>query len=328
MAALRGVEKAAAIAVCHGQHWIAAMAWEQAVHLAQECGFTSAVQHYRQQTLTSYQNWGAFGRVDMLRREWNEAEVRLAGVQNAENERAVRVGAVGEPRLAIAHEVNQPLAAITLHAAAARKWLRRPQPDIERALSSLSLISAAGRYAGDIVRSVQRLASRQENELHDVTVDQTIGDALQLLHQPLRRHGIEVELALGLGACTIRASRVQLQQVVMNLLMNAIEALATGGAGQRRIRLESRRDTDHVEVLVSDNGPGILDADRDRVFTSMFSTKPKNTGMGLSISLSIIRAHGGQLVFNPCHPHGACFRFRLPMNLDQKLPLSTDRAAN
>jgi signal transduction histidine kinase len=145
---------------------------------------------------------------------------------------------------------------------------------------------------------------------------------LYLLQRRLRQQRIEVELAPGLAGCAIDANRVQLQQVVTNLVVNAIEAIAAhaGGAasGMHRIRIETRRDgEDAIELAVSDDGPGVAPADRGRIFASRFSTKPRAagaaTGMGLSISLSIARAHGGHLWFEPCVPHGACFRLRLPL---------------
>jgi len=300
--ALRGFEGAAAAAASHGRHGLAALAWEQAAQQAQACGLGAAVLHYRRQALASCAQWGAEGRAAALCRAWG---------MEADSD-----GGVGELGLSIAHEVNQPLAAISLHAAAARKWLRRPEPDIERALSSLSLIGEAGRHAGDIVRSIQRMASRKEQEMGSVALDQAIADTLRLLHRRLRKHGIEVELALGLGERAIHASRVQLQQVLTNLVINAIEALAGGSPGgdARRIRIASRPHGEHeVEIAVADNGPGIAPQHAGRVFGSMFSTKPDSTGMGLSISLAIVRAHGGHIEYEPCVPHGACFRFRLPV---------------
>jgi signal transduction histidine kinase len=298
LGALRGFDGAGAEASRQGRHALAALAWEQAAQEALACGLGAAVQHYRREALLHYEQWG----------QGEEARAR--------NERMQHAGQVGELGLSIAHEVNQPLAAISLHAAAARKWLRRSQPDIERALSSLSLISAAGQHAGDIVRSVQRLASRKEQDMGSVPVDQTIADTLRLLHRPLRKHAIEVELALGLGDCAIHASRVQLQQVLTNLLVNATEALAGSkpGTAGRRIRVQSRRPGEHeIEIAVTDNGPGIAPEHAGRVFGNLFSTKPNSTGMGLSISLAIVRAHGGQIAYEPCEPHGACFRFRLPV---------------
>ena len=313
--ALRGFEGAATTAAGHGRHGLASLAWEQAAQQAEACGLGAAVLHYRREALASCAQWGAEGRAADLRRAWG-LEADADGKGGAERDRILRAGRVGELGLSIAHEVNQPLAAISLHAAAARKWLRRPQPDIERALSSLSLIGEAGRHAGDIVRSIQRMASCKEQEMGSVAVDHTIADTLRLLHRRLRKHGIEVELALGLGQRAIHASRVQLQQVLTNLLVNAIEALAWGapGGNARRIHIASRPHGEHeVEIAVADNGPGIAPEHAGRVFGSMFSTKPDSTGMGLSISLAIVRAHGGHIEYEPCEPHGACFRFRLPV---------------
>lgn len=286
IAALRGCESAGAAAGRAGHHWMAALAWEQAALQAGACGLAAAAEAYRGQARSSARRRGA-----------------QAG------------GGIGDIGLAIAHEVNQPLAAVALHTAAAIKWLRRPQPDIDRAMASLLLIGSAGRQAGDIVRSVQRLAARQREDMAALPVDRTIADTIQLLRRRLRKHGIGLELALGLDACTIHASRVQLQQVLTNLVVNAIEALAGAGAGPapKRIRVHSRHaGGGEIEIGVTDNGPGIALEDRPRVFGSLFSTKPGGTGMGLSISLAIVRAHGGHIRYEPAEPHGACFRFRLP----------------
>lgn len=330
--ALGGFDSAGAGAGRDGQHWLAGLAWELAAQLAADSALGAATQHYRHLALAAYAQAGVAGRADALRRAWGEdgsrAE-RADGALQAERERILRAGSIGEIGLSIAHEVNQPLAAISLHAAAARKWLRRPQPDIERALASLLLISAAGRHAGDVVRSVQRLAARQPSEMGSVPVDQAIADTLRLLRRPLRKHGIEIDLALGLGECIIQADRVQLQQVVTNLVVNAIEALsgqrgcapADQAPAARRIHVQSRRvGSGEVEISVADNGPGIAQQDRERIFGSLFSTKPNSTGMGLSISQAIVRAHGGQIGYEAGQPHGACFRFRLPVHPLQSRP--------
>jgi signal transduction histidine kinase len=316
-AALCGFERAAASATGRGQHWVAALACEQAARQALESGLAGAAGHYRGQALVHYAGWGALGRAAFLRRTWRQPGP--AAAHDGEQQRIQRADAIGDLGVSIAHEVNQPLAAIALHAEAARKWLRRTEPDIDRALASLALISAAGRQAGDIVRSVHRLAARQEIEVGEVAVDAAVTEALQLLHGLLREHGVEVELALGLGSAVIRANGVQLQQVVTNLVVNAIEALAgaPAAAGARRIRIGSRRyNGQEIEIAVADNGPGIAPCNRAHVFARLFSTKPDSTGMGLCISLAIARAHGGDLVFEPREPHGACFRLRLPAGRD------------
>jgi len=224
---------------------------------------------------------------------------------------------------AIAHEVNQPLAAIALHAAAARKWLCRAEPDIDRALESLALIAGAGRQAGDIVRGLQRQSAGEQVETASVAVDAALRDTLATLCWPLRRHGIAIDTVYGLGQLSIDANRVQLQQVVTNLLVNAIEALAAWRqAPQPRIRIETLRRGGEIEIAVSDNGPGIAPARQPQVVASLAGStdnrrdkQPKSGGgLGLGISASIVRAHGGQLWFEPCAPHGVCFRLRLPLH--------------
>lgn len=317
LAALRGFELVAGTAGREERHWLAALAWEEAAVQASTAGLDSAVRHYRRAALASYGYWGALGRIDTLRRRWQDPELAPGdGRANA----MLRSCGVGELGLSIAHEVNQPLAAIALHAAAARKWLRRPEPDIERALSSIALIGDAGRHAGDIVRSMQRLVSRAGSELGTVAVDCMIGEVLLLLQHRLCKDGIRVELDLGLGAERIHANRTQVQQVLTNLLVNAIDALADTPAKPKRIRVASLRTAGHVDITVTDNGPGIAPHNRERVFGSLFSTKPHGTGMGLAISLAIVRAHGGELEVEPAEPRGACFRLRLPLDAAAALP--------
>jgi signal transduction histidine kinase len=137
-----------------------------------------------------------------------------------------------------------------------------------------------------------------------------------VLEGPLRRHGIALDTAFGLGDCAIQANRAQVQQVATNLVVNAIEALAGAGprSGMRRIQVSTYRyNEDMVEIAVADNGPGIPPADRARIFERLYSTKPGNTGMGLALSLAIARAHGGALAVEDYEPHGARFRLRLPL---------------
>lgn len=302
LGALRGFERAAALATGAKLHWLAVLACEQAAELAEDAGLGSAAHQYRQQTLLACRRWGALGRLEALRARWNEAPQEEGGCDLGQS---------------VAHELNQPLAAVALHAAAAAKWLRRAQPDVERALDSLALIGAAGRQAGNIVRGLQRLAAGMDMETDSVVLDRAVRETVQLLRRLLRKHGIELDLVLGLGERSVEANRVQLQQVLTNLVVNAAEAHAAAGLdGPRRIRIETVPCGGHaVELAVSDNGPGIAPAHRERLFTSMFSTKrgSSGNGMGLSISLSIARAHGGHIWYEPCAPRGACFRLRLPV---------------
>ncbi len=320
--ALREADRIGADAAARSRHWLAGLAWEQAAALALDCGLQGASRYYREQALASCAARGALGRAAMLRRAWSDgvgAGRRVARPQWPSNT-APRAGAghsVGELGVSIAHEVNQPLAAIALHTAAARKWLQKPQPNIERALASLEQIGAAGQHAGEVVRSVRRLALDQRHSMEamaPVPVDAVIADTVCQLRRLLRRHAVEIDVQPGLGDCSIHASRVQLQQVLTNLLVNAVEALAGCAPGGRRIELRSsRRDDDEVEIAVSDNGPGIAPEHAGRVFGSLYSTKPNGTGMGLAISLAIVRGHGGHIAYEAGAPRGACFRVRLPL---------------
>lgn len=316
LAALHGLERAGDTAARAGQDWVATLAAEEAALLAAHVGLDSAGAHYRQLALASCQRWGALGRLDMLKCRWADLPTTSAAEQRDESERLRRAVKAGEIGMSIAHEVNQPLAAITLHSAAARRWLLHQHPNVERALASLALISEAGRYAGEVVRGIQRLASHKENDMQSVAIDGAIREALRSLQRPVRKHRIEIALDLGLGRVDIRANLVQVQQVITNLLLNAIEALAgTGRSDQPRcIRIESRSaGCEEVEILIEDNGPGIAPSNRACIFGSMFTTKPGNTGLGLPISLAIVRAHEGRIAFEPREPHGARFRVCLPV---------------
>lgn len=301
IAALRGFELAAGDAARCGLHWLAALSYEQAATQADEAGLAAAAHHYRVRCLAHYRHWGALGRVHDLQRLWGEPAEIDSGCRLAP---------------AIVHELNQPLAAIALHAAAAAKWLHRAAPDVERALDSLALIGSAGRQAHDIARGLHRLAASLPLETAAVDVDETVRETLLLLRHRLCEQRIDVELALDLAGCMVAANRTQLKQVLTNLLVNAIEAhAAAASADVRRIRVASRRDgRQAIELTVRDNGPGIAPRHRPQVLSGAFTTKrDSGGGMGLAVCLAIVRAHGGDIRFEPCAPRGACFRVRLPL---------------
>lgn len=320
-AALRGYEAAAGKAAGHGQTWVTALAWELAAVLCRQSGLIAAMPAYRRRALMAWHACGAHGRIARLCQQWHQAEdapVPAPGwpcgdqqhQQDHQDEvrRLARVGTVGELGVTIAHEVNQPLAAILLQAAAARRWLRRPRPDLDRALEAIEQIAVSGRRAGDIVRSVQGLARRHSTGLTVFPVDAALEEALRLLGGALRKHDVRAHLALELPDCQIHANRAQVQQVVINLLMNAIDALVPVAGRAREIVLASRRiDAGTIEISVADNGPGVAPFDRDHIFDALFSTKPHGTGVGLSLSRAIAEAHGGHISYQPRLPHGALF---------------------
>jgi signal transduction histidine kinase len=309
--ALTAYERAAAQARTAGQGWLAALAWEGAAGLCARHGLAGALPGYRKLALEAWRDWGAHGRVRGLMQSWDAAPATPDPDQQT---RAARAGTVGELGITIAHEVNQPLAAILLHAAAARRWLRRGQPDTTRALEALEQITACGRQAGDIVRSVRGLARREGEATSLFALDAAVGEVAQLLRALMVRQNVLLETRLLLPERQIHASRAQIQQVLINLLLNAIEALAGVSGRPRRIVLESApAGPALVELRVRDNGPGIAPADRERIFDALYSTKPHGTGVGLSISRAIVEAHGGRIECTAAEPHGALFRVVLPV---------------
>lgn len=330
--ALCAYERAAALAQTHGQAWIAALAWEGAAGLAARLALAGAAPGYRRLALAAWRDWGAHGRVQALMQSWpadGRAEHDANADFRAEQARAARAGTVGELGITIAHEVNQPLAAILLHAAAARRWLRRGQPDAARALEALEQISACGRQAGDIIRSVRGLASQEEGA-STFPLDPALGEVVQLLRGLLGRQQVQLDIDLQLPDLRLYANRTQLQQVLMNLLLNASEALAGVTGRARRIGVESTLLCgNQVELRVIDNGPGIPPAQRARIFDTLYSTKPRGSGIGLALSRAIVEAHGGRLDFIPVEPHGALFRVVLPLRSGAVLttsPASHDHA--
>ncbi|KQW93174.1 hypothetical protein ASC94_10875 [Massilia sp. Root418] len=316
LVALASLERAYDNAAQLGQHWIAAVAAEEAALAASQAWLHTAVVHYRRLALTSYKRSGVAGRVDMLTSEWGCVDSFLAA--DAASDSALRRKARAEEiELSIAHEMNQPLAAIALHAAAAHKWLCRAEPNVERALKSLHSISEAGTQAGEIVRSVKRLATHEENQAESVDVDQAIVDVMCMLECNLRQHDIRTKLELNSGSAQIQADRVQLKQVITNLVMNSIEALSGDQRlpGTRHIIVgTSGVKGEQIEITVEDNGPGVEPTHRDLIFSGRFTTKAGNSGLGLPICLAIIHSHHGTIVFEPQDPHGARFRIRFPID--------------
>ncbi|ROZ77132.1 PAS domain S-box protein [Ramlibacter sp. WS9] len=227
--------------------------------------------------------------------------------------RVNRVATLGVLAASIAHEVNQPLGAITASAAACTRWLAAQPPEMEKARSALQRIVADGRRAGQVVDRIRALVNRQAPRTDRVDVNAAILEVIALMRDEVRRNAISLDTSLALDLPPIEGDRVQLQQVVLNLLVNAIDAMRANGAKRREIAIASiRDDANTVTVEVRDSGPGVDPAQMERLFEAFYSTKEGGIGMGLSISRSIIEAHGGRLWVAPNGPRGAAFRFSLP----------------
>ena len=237
-----------------------------------------------------------------------EQRIRDAQVELA---RVTRVTTLGELAASIAHEINQPLAAIVADANASLNWLAAPTPDLDRVHDSLDAIVADGHRAGDVIQRIRQLASKGETQKATVDVNGVIRDVMPLLRSELQRHRVAARIDLAAALPRVLADPVQLQQVIINLVINAIEAMASIEDRARELVVRSQASDGEVVVTVSDAGVGIDPGLADQLFAAFFTTKPGGMGMGLSISRSIIEAHGGRFWATPNADHGAAFHFAL-----------------
>jgi PAS domain S-box-containing protein len=247
---------------------------------------------------------------DVTERKRAEEELRDA---QAELAHVTRVTTLGELAASIAHEINQPLAAIVADADASLNWLAKANPDLDRIRGALEGIAKDGNRAGEVIRRIRQLATKTEPHKIPLDVNGVISDVIPLLRSEVLGHHVSLRMDLRPGLPAVLADRVQLQQVIINLLMNAIESMASVDDRPRRLVVCSgEQDRDHVVVTVQDAGVGFDPSKADQLFTAFFTTKPGGMGMGLSISRSIIEAHGGKFWATANADHGATFHFALP----------------
>jgi len=249
--------------------------------------------------------------MDVTERRLAEEALRNAV---ADLERASRLSTMGQLTASIAHEINQPLAAIVTNANACLLWLEGRRLDLNEARQAATRIVRDGHRAGDIVKSIRALTRKSTPEMVALDINDVIREVIALMRAEFRRHGVNVETSLSSNLNYVVGDRVQLQQVVLNLIMNGIEAM-TDTTHRRRRRLEIRSGNDEsgrVLVAVEDSGVGLDPSQTERLFEAFFTTKPAGMGMGLSICRSIIDAHGGRLWASPNLPNGAVFQFALP----------------
>jgi PAS domain S-box-containing protein len=249
--------------------------------------------------------------MDVTERRLAEEALRSAA---ADLERASRLSTMGQLTASIAHEINQPLAAIITNADACLLWLDADKPNLAEARQAATAIVGNGHRAGDIIKSVRSLTRKSTPEMVSLDISEVIREVIVLMGAEFRRHGIRVETSLRSDLDSVIGDRVQLQQVVLNLIMNGIEAMAESVHKQRQLRIKSARDEPgRVRVAVEDSGLGLDLVPADRLFEAFYTTKPEGMGMGLSICRSIIDAHGGRLWASPNMPNGAVFQFTLPV---------------
>ncbi len=228
-----------------------------------------------------------------------------------------RLSTMGEMTASIAHEINQPLTAISMYAQAGMKLLERGGTP-EKLKDALEKLNVQALRAGAVIERIQRFAKAEEGTRELVAINELVVDLLKLAESDARLHDIELVLELADGLPELYADPIQLQQVALNLIRNAIDAMNEIGCRHgRTIRITSRLlDRDEVEVSVRDQGPGVAEDQVDLLFTPFHTTKREGMGMGLSICRSIIRDHGGELNYVNNDDVGATFYFRLPVSAD------------
>jgi len=236
----------------------------------------------------------------------------------AELARVSRVTTMGELTASLAHEVNQPIAAAVTNANTCLRWLTRDHPDVEEARAAAMRIVKDGTRAAEIVKRIRLLFKKSTPQRELVDVNEAIREMIVLLRSEATRYRITVRMELAADLPRIMGDRVQLQQVLMNLIVNSIDAMKEVD-GARELAVKSQR-TKKEEVLVSvcDTGVGLPPQQVDQIFNAFFTTKAHGTGMGLRISRSIVESHGGRLWAADNSPRGASFHFTLPTKIEAK----------
>jgi PAS domain S-box-containing protein len=237
---------------------------------------------------------------------WHDAREALS--------RATRLTTMGELSASIAHEINQPLAAIINNGNASKRFLASSPPDLDEVKDAVDEIVRDARRASEVLSRIRAMLKSTAPARVQVDVNHEIAEVLELTRHELQRHSVSVQTDLHSNLPTIPADRVQLQQVVLNLVMNGIDAMRMVTDRSRILMVRSQLDDrDNIVVSVADSGVGLDPANRERIFDTFFTTKAEGMGMGLAISNSIVESHHGRLWVEPGSPFGAVFGFALPM---------------
>jgi signal transduction histidine kinase/HAMP domain-containing protein len=255
--------------------------------------------------------------VDVTAQRRGEDALRVA---QADLARVARLTTMGELAASIAHEVNQPLMAIVTNAETCLAWLADVEPNLEEARQAAERIVRNGHRAGDIIRTIRALARKSSPEMGQLDLNEVIQEVLALMAGELRQHEVLLEIRLSAGVSPVVGDRVQLQQVILNLVMNGIEAMGASTEQPRILRVSSLTTPPNSALVdVEDTGGGIDPINTNRMFDAFFTTKPNGIGMGLPICRSIIEAHGGRLWATANVPRGSIFHFTVPASSDRKI---------
>jgi C4-dicarboxylate-specific signal transduction histidine kinase len=247
--------------------------------------------------------------------ERERAEERLRQAQ-ADLARVSRVTTMGELTASLAHEVNQPIAAVVTNAGACERWLRGEAPNLEEARAAAVRSVKDGKRAAEIISRIRQLFKKGTPQRELVDVNEVIREMTALLRSEATRYSISVGTQLSAGLPEIMADRVQLQQVLMNLIMNSIDAMKEVDGARELVIKSQQGEKEEVVVSVNDTGVGLPPQEADQIFNAFFTTKPHGTGMGLRISRSIVESHGGRLWAAGNTPRGASVCLALPARVE------------
>jgi C4-dicarboxylate-specific signal transduction histidine kinase len=251
---------------------------------------------------------------DITERKRAEEALRHA---HAELAHVTRVTTMGELMASLAHEVNQPIAAAVTNANTCLRWLAAGTPNLEEARAAAMRIVKDGTRAAEIIKRTRLLFKKSPPQQELVDVNEVIREMIVLLRGEATQHKILLRAELASDLPSILGDRVQLQQVLMNLMINGIDAMKEVN-GARELAVKSQTENEQVLVSVSDSGVGLPAEQVDQIFNAFFTTKSHGTGMGLRISRSIVESHGGRLWATGNFPRGASFHFALPTKIEAK----------
>jgi C4-dicarboxylate-specific signal transduction histidine kinase len=254
---------------------------------------------------------------DITERKRTEAEARESERQyremRMELEHASRLATLGQLTASIAHEVNQPIAGTVGNAQAALRWLDRSPPDLEEVHQALGRIVKDGHRARDVTSRIRDLIKKAPPRKEHLEINEAIVEVIEFTRGETGKSGISVQTELADGLPLIQGDRVQLQQVMLNVVINAVEAMSGDTEGPRELQISTgKSDSGDVLVAVRDSGPGLAPATLERLFDAFYTTKPTGLGLGLSICRSIVESHGGRLWASANLPRGAIFQFTVP----------------
>ncbi|MFM0630001.1 PAS domain-containing sensor histidine kinase [Paraburkholderia xenovorans] len=233
----------------------------------------------------------------------------------AELAHVTRVTMLGELAASIAHEVTQPLAAIVTCGDAALRWMNRPQIDLKEVGQSINQMIGDARRASDVIRQIRAMAQKRDPSQAVLDLNAIVRESIELVRRELDGHRVEVDADYACPPPQVCADRVQLQQVIINLVMNGVQAMSGITGRPRELRIRTRRfDARHAQVVIEDSGTGISEENAGRLFNAFFTTKAEGMGMGLSICRSIVEAHGGRIWAESQEGKGAVLQFILPLD--------------